>query len=106
MTTQTREELLKLPAMEATDEMIDAACNAVPDLYRVDAMRAVEASISAFVPPAEDELIEQAHQMIKAALPEDEPDEVPDWVCALLLRLGMANGTLLSAHQAQGGHKS
>lgn len=99
MTTPTREELLELaPAMEATDEMIDAACNAVPDLYRVDAMKAIEAALSAFVPPVESELIEQAHQMIKAALPEDEPDEVPDWVCALLLRLGKSAALL----QAQG----
>lgn len=31
---------------EATDEMIDAACAAVPDLYRVDAMRAIEAALA------------------------------------------------------------
>lgn len=33
-------------ALTATDEMIDAACNAVPDLYRVDAMRAIEAAFA------------------------------------------------------------
>ena len=32
---------------EATDEMIDAACAAVPDLLRVDAMRAIEAALKA-----------------------------------------------------------
>lgn len=31
---------------EVTDEMIDAACAAVPDLYRVDAMRAIEAALA------------------------------------------------------------
>ncbi len=31
----------------ATDEMIDAACDAVPDLYRVDAMLAIEAALLA-----------------------------------------------------------
>lgn len=31
---------------EATDEMIDAACDAVSDLYRVDAARAIEAAIA------------------------------------------------------------
>lgn len=33
--------------IEATDEMIDAACAAVPDLYRVDAARAIEAALEA-----------------------------------------------------------
>ncbi|WP_432263478.1 hypothetical protein [Cupriavidus sp. TMH.W2] len=33
--------------LEATDEMIDAACAAVPDLYRVDAIRAIEAALLA-----------------------------------------------------------
>jgi hypothetical protein len=32
---------------EVTDAMIDAACEAVPDLYRIDAMRALEAAIAA-----------------------------------------------------------
>lgn len=32
--------------IEATDEMIDAACAVVPDLYRVDAARAIEAALS------------------------------------------------------------
>lgn len=31
---------------EASDEMIDAACAAVDDLYRVDAMRAIEAALA------------------------------------------------------------
>ena len=31
---------------EATDEMIDAACAAVPDMYRVDAARAIEAALA------------------------------------------------------------
>jgi hypothetical protein len=35
-----------VPKAEATDEMIDAACAAVPDLYRVDAMRAIEAALN------------------------------------------------------------
>lgn len=30
----------------ATDAMIDAACQAVPGLYRVDAMRAIEAALA------------------------------------------------------------
>jgi len=34
------------------------------------------------------ELIEEAHRRIEAALPEDEPDCVPDWVCELLILLG------------------
>ena len=33
--------------LTVTDEMIDAACAAVPDLYRVDAMRAIEAALRA-----------------------------------------------------------
>lgn len=36
-----------------------------------------------------DELIKQAHKMIEAALPEGEPDCVPDWVCELLIQFGM-----------------
>lgn len=44
----------ELPALaEATDEMIDAACNAVPGLYRVDAMRAIEAAIAVLTPNAQ-----------------------------------------------------
>ena len=35
---------------EATDEMIDAACAAVPDMYRVDAARAIEAALAVMVP--------------------------------------------------------
>lgn len=34
------------PRKEATDEMIDAACAAVPDMYRVDAARAIEAALA------------------------------------------------------------
>ncbi len=34
---------------EPTDEMIDAACEAVPGLYRVDAMRAIEAALAALI---------------------------------------------------------
>lgn len=30
---------------EILDDMITAACSAVPDLYRVDAMRAIEAAL-------------------------------------------------------------
>jgi len=39
----------KLPpeAIEATDEMLDAAQAAAPYLYRVDAMRAIEAALKA-----------------------------------------------------------
>lgn len=37
----------KDPHIEATDEMIDAACDAVPGLYRVDAMKAIEAALLA-----------------------------------------------------------
>jgi len=35
---------------EATDEMIDAACAAVPGMYRVDAMRAIEAALATLSP--------------------------------------------------------
>lgn len=35
-----------------TDEMIDAACDAVPGLFRVDAMRAIEAALGAASQPA------------------------------------------------------
>ena len=34
-------------------------------------------------------LIAKAHKRIEAALPEDEPDLVPDWVCELLIKLGL-----------------
>jgi len=37
-------EVIDAEPFEATDEMIDAACAAVPGLYRVDAMRAIEAA--------------------------------------------------------------
>lgn len=30
----------------------------------------------------------EAHRRIEAALPEDEPDHVPDWVCELLIEYG------------------
>ena len=35
---------------EPTDEMIDAACKAVPDLYRVDAIRVIEAALAVLAP--------------------------------------------------------
>ena len=41
------EPLFAAANAEATDEMIDAACAAVPDLYRIDAMRAIEAALQA-----------------------------------------------------------
>ena len=43
----TSEDYHAAAALEATDEMIDAACAAVPSLYRVDAMRALEAALAA-----------------------------------------------------------
>lgn len=33
-------------------------------------------------------LVKEAHRRIEAALPEGEPDCVPDWVCELLIELG------------------
>ena len=35
-----------------------------------------------------DEEITEAHRRIEDALPEDEPDLVPDWVCRLLIYYG------------------
>lgn len=34
-------------------------------------------------------MLKEARARIAAALPEDEPDYVPDWVCKLLIELGM-----------------
>jgi hypothetical protein len=36
--------------------------------------------------------VNEAHRRILAALPEDEPDCVPDWVCELLITLGYEQG--------------
>jgi hypothetical protein len=38
------------------------------------------------------DLVNEAHRRILAALPEDEPDCVPDWVCELLITLGYEQG--------------
>jgi hypothetical protein len=38
-----------------------------------------------------EKLVKEAHRLIEAALPEDEPDCVPDWVCELLIKLGQRN---------------
>lgn len=38
------EAIEQLKLGEPTDEMVDAACAAVPDLYRVDAIRIIEAA--------------------------------------------------------------
>lgn len=37
---------LQSRSLGATDAMIDAACEAVPGLYRVDAMRAIESALA------------------------------------------------------------
>lgn len=37
-------------------------------------------------------LVKVAHEKIEGALPEDEPDCVPDWVCELLIQFGYEFG--------------
>jgi hypothetical protein len=43
---QSEQDARDADDFEVTDEMIDAACTAVPDLYRVDAARAIEAALA------------------------------------------------------------
>lgn len=79
----------KLVPLEATDEMIDAACEA-GNLYRVDAMRAVEAAIAAapaapLATPADTEqATDELSNEEQAAL--DRLDK-PEWRAASNLKL-------------------
>lgn len=41
-------------------------------------------------PLSQRQIIQLAHKEIETNLPEDEPDLVPDWICVLLVKLGMA----------------
>lgn len=57
-----------------------------------DIIAAIRALQSQSLPSAEgdaEDLLPEARRRIAGALPEDEPDCVPDWVCKLLINLGM-----------------
>lgn len=65
---------------EILDEMISAACSAVPDLYRVDAMRAIEAALklTADMSKATEDVLAERQRQIEAEGWTEEHDDRHD----------------------------